>query len=468
MLTAVNGRTSTDSPAVELLTGLGEFVASIDLDAVPEPARHQATLCILDTIGCIVLGADTPEAETMLAAEQARGGKAEATVLGTSVRLPIEAAARVNGYLGDIFELNDLLAGHPSIGTVPAALAIAEAQGSSGAQVLKAVIAGLETTSRTYAAFRGQERPYPEIGNGFVGFMNTLGAAATAASLLGFDARQTADAMAIAGALAGWCPAEVLFRDGGSIKPMLFGGWPASVGIQSAGYARHGVTGPRRVLEGDFGFLRAIAYRFDPKVVLAPGRWFVAEPRRKLHACCGYMHAAIDLVIAVRRKHGKEIFSQGQINIAMTPRVIAAVSKDSPPRTANEARFHLEYCVAIAAMGADVILPEHSTEYAERLRDPEIQSFMRRAHITSEPGFKHYYECAIELNSPDGRVIRASGSAPKGSPANPLTDDEVVAKFLRLTSRKLDPVAGSAYARRVQSLEGEADCRWLATALTCQ
>ncbi len=458
-------RSSESSPPLELLTGLGQFAASIELDKVPRSARHQATLCILDTIGCIVLGADTPDAKTMLAAESARGGKAEAAVFGTSMRLPVESAARVNGYLGDIFELNDLLAGHPSIATVPTALAVAEARGSSGAQLLKAVIAGIETTSRTYAAFRGQERPYPEIGNGFVGFMNTLGAAAAASSLLGLDARQTADALAIAGALAGWCPAEALFRDGGTIKPMLFGGWPASVGIQSAGYAAHGLTGPRRVLEGDFGFFGAIAYGFDAEVVLAPGRWYIAEPRRKLHACCGYMHSAIDLAAALRLEHGKEVFRQGEIEISMTDRVIAAVSKERPPSTPNEARFHLEYCVAVAAAGADVVLPKHSTEFATQLADPEIQSLMRRIRVKSEPAFKHYHECAIELIGPGGESVRSSGKAPKGSPANPLTDDEVVEKFKRLVSWKVDAIAASAYAARVQSLESEPDCRWLATAL---
>lgn len=459
-----NNLAAGDNSEARLLSALGRFVASIDLEAVPEAARHQATLCILDTIGCMVLGADTPDAEVMLAAEHARGNKEEATVYGTPIRLPVEAAARTNGYLGDIFELNDLIGGHASIGTVSAALALAEAQSGTGDQLLKAVIAGIETTSRTHAAFRGEVRPYSEIGNAFVGFINTLGAAAAASSLMRLDARQTAEALAIAGALAGWCPAEAIFRDGGSVKPMLFGGWPASVGIQGARYAQYGMSGPLRLLEGDFGFFASVARRFNPDIVCSPGKWYVAEPRRKVHACCGYIHAAIDLVAALRREMGKEIFADAQINIAMTPSIISAVSKDRAPSTPNEARFHAQYCVAQAAAGADVILPEHTSRCAERMSDPEIQSLMRRVRIAGEPKFKHYYECAIELTSREGQVVRRSGTAPKGSPGNPLTDDEVIAKFLRLTSRKFEPSAASAYAVRVQSIEKEPDCRWLAAA----
>jgi 2-methylcitrate dehydratase PrpD len=465
LLDTARGGPVTDNSQTGLLTGLGEFAASIDLDAVPEAAQHQATLCILDTIGCIVLGTDTPDATMMLSAEKARGGAGEATVLGTTTRLPVEAAARLNGYLGDIFELNDLLAGHPSIAVIPAAMALAEARGSSGAQLLKAVIAGLETTSRIYAAYRGQERPYPEIGNGFVGFMNTIGVAAAASTLLGFDADRTANALAVGAALAGWCPAEALFRDGGTIKPILFGGWPASVGIQATGYAQHGLTGPRKVLDGDFGFYRAISYNFDTDVVLAPDRWFTTEPRRKVHACCGYMHSAIDVAASIRRDYGKDAFSKGPVKISMLSRVIDAVSKPRPPRSGNEARFHLEYCVAIAALYGDLILPEHTANLAEYLADPDVQSLMQRIQIIREPKYKSYYECEIELTTPAGREVRVSGKAPKGSLINPLTDDEVIAKFKRLVSSRLDDAAAAAYAARVQSLAQETDCRWLATAL---
>lgn len=457
--TEVSGGSDTD-----LLTGLGAFVASIDLAKVPEEARHQTTLSILDTIGCIVLGIDTPDGEMMLRAETARAGLGEATVLGTKTRLPVESAAMVNGYLGDIFELNDLLAGHPSIAVVPAALALAETRGSSGAQLLKAVLAGLETTSRIYAAYRGRERTYPEIGNGFVGFMNTIGVAAAASSLFGFDAERTADALAVGAALAGWCPAEALFRDGGTIKPILFGGWPAAVGIQGARYAEHGLTGPRKVLDGDFGFYRAISHDFDTSVVVAPGRWFTTEPRRKVHACCGYMHSAIDVAASIRRDHGKDAFSKGPIKISSLSRVIDAVSKPRPPRSGNEARFHLEYCVAIAALHGDLILPEHTADLTQYLADPDVQSLMQRIEIIRESKYTSYYECEIALTTPEGREVRVSGKAPKGSLTNPLSDEEVVAKFRRLVGRRMDGTAASRFADRIQALEGEKDCHWLVTA----
>lgn len=451
---------------VSLLGALGRFAATLDLPAIPKLARHQAALCILDTIGCMVLGADTPDAELMLTAERAGGGAAEASVFGMSARLPVEAAARSNGYLGDIFELNDLIGGHASIGTVSAALALAEVQGSSGTELLKAVIAGIETTARAHAAFRGEAKPYAEIGTAYVGFLNTLGAAAAAATLLRFDEEKTVQALAVAGALAGWCPAEAIFRNGGTVKPMLFGGWPAAVGIRGARYAGHGMTGPERLLEGDFGYYGHVARCFHAASVLGTDRvWHVAEPRRKLHACCGFFHAPVDLVARLRREKGPEIFHDAEINVRMTPGVIAAISKGGgAPATPNQARFHAEYCLALAACGADVILPDHSTNCAEFLARRDIRSVMSRIRIGADPGFWHYYDCAVDVLSGSGLVASASGGAPKGSPANPLTDAEVVAKFIRLAARRLTADAAADYARRVQGLEKEPDCRWLAAA----
>jgi 2-methylcitrate dehydratase PrpD len=447
------------------LGGLSTFAAGLSLPSVPAAVRHQATLCILDTIGCMVLGAETPDAALMLAAEQATAGADEAAVFGTKVRLPAEAAARTNGYFGDIFELNDLIGGHASIGVVSAALGLAEVLGSSGADLLKAAIAGIETTARVHAGFRDTVRPYAEIGTAYIGFVNTLGAAAAAASLLHLDEARTVQALAIAGALAGWCPAEAIFRDGGTAKPILFGGWPAAVGIRGARYAEHGMTGPERLLDGDFGYYASVTNNCNPDGVRGlDGKWHIAEPRRKLHACCGFFHTPIDLAAELRRTKGSVIFNGAEIRITMTPRVIAAISKGGPPKTPNQARFHAEYCVALAAAGADVILPEHSTRCAEFLADPKIAAIMHGVRIAPDPALRHYGSCVVEVVSGGRTVARATGAGPKGSPANPMSDAEVIAKFQRLVAHKLTPDAAAAYTSRIQNLEKETDCRWLAAA----
>ncbi len=206
---------------------------------LPESVRQQARLCILDTIGCILAGSRTEEAQLVLACEPESGDQI-ATVFGTAHRRGLRAAMRINGYLGDVLELNDLIGGHASIGNVSAALALGESQGSSGALLLEAVVRGIEVTTRVYESVYPSLRRYTDAGLVPVGIPASFGSAAAAAHLLTLDGEQTLHAMAIAGSLAGWCPAEVIFGHGGSVKPMLFGAQPADAGVTAM--RTHGET----------------------------------------------------------------------------------------------------------------------------------------------------------------------------------------------------------------------------------
>lgn len=453
--------TEVFSDSSALISALGEFAASIDLKAVPGQVRTQAKLCILDTIGCMVAGSSSIDVLPILTTERATGGRAEASVVGVSERVSAMSAARLNGYLGDVLELNDLIGGHASISNVSAALALAEALECSGAELVRATIAGIETTARIHAAFRSNMKPYTEVGIAAVGFLGTLGSAAAAASLLRLGALRTAESIAIAGALSGWCPAEVIFRNGGTIKPMLFGGWPGSIGILAAHHAAGGLTGPKRLLEGDLGFFVTAATRYDPMEIRSPSKWHLAEPRRKIHACCGYIHSPIDLTSRLRREKGREIFKNALMHFRLNPMIVPAVSKDQLPATPNEARFHAPYCLALAANSADIILPEHSNDFDRFLAREEIRSLIGRIRISADPECSHYQESILELTLDNGTVMKVRCDTPKGFPGDPMSDDEVVEKFLRLTEGKLSTGAGRSFVERVMALETQADCGWL-------
>ncbi|MEQ9022949.1 MAG: MmgE/PrpD family protein, partial [Pseudomonadales bacterium] len=95
---------------------LANFVFDLAPAHIPDVVTKQARLCILDTLGCMIAGSQTKEARALLEVEHASHGKGDSTVAGSSRRLSSDAAARVNAYMGDIFELNDLISGHASIG----------------------------------------------------------------------------------------------------------------------------------------------------------------------------------------------------------------------------------------------------------------------------------------------------------------------------------------------------------------
>jgi len=467
-LSALRGTPMQSSPAPaapaasSLLDSLADFTTSLELDRVPEQVRRQAGLCILDTIGCVLAGARSSEGVTLLEAERALGGSDPvARVLGHPEILPAEAAARVHGYWGDIYELNDLIGGHASIGNVAAALALVECSNGSGASLLKAVIAGIEVTSRIYASVYPKLKPYTDVAMVTPGLVSAFGSAAVAASLHGMSRDQTREALAIAGTLTTWCPAETIFGDGGTVKPMLFGAWPAAVGLRAAGYASHGMTGPGRLLESRMGLFATLCREYDPNIIADDSHWFLAEPRRKLHACCGYTHSAIDLVVSLRDQLGEDELLRGKLKIEVPAYVIPAVSKSDLPHTPNEARFHMQYCVALAACGADVILPEHSVDIETHLRRPEVRDMLAGIEIVAGQGLDHYHQCHVTVLKDGVEVHHARCDAPRGSPRNPLSDAEVIAKFQQLVSHRMTEDDSAAYASRFTGLEHQRDCDWI-------
>ncbi|WP_310568306.1 MmgE/PrpD family protein, partial [Hydrogenophaga sp.] len=148
--------------------------SAMTVQDIPESVRRQARLCILDTVGCALAGTRTEEARLALACEPASADEA-ATVFGTPHRRSLQGAVRINGYLGDVLELNDLIGGHASIGNVTAALALGEVLGAPSTRVLEAVVRGIEVTTRVYEAVYPTLRRYTEMALVPVGIPSCIG-----------------------------------------------------------------------------------------------------------------------------------------------------------------------------------------------------------------------------------------------------------------------------------------------------
>jgi len=427
-----------------------EIVASealaIQLESAPEAVVRQAKLCILDTVGCMLAGTRTEESRLIQACEPPSEEHAGpgVSVFGTGRRRSIPAAVQTNGYHGDILELNDLIGGHASIGNVTAALALAESLGASGNALLLSVIRGIEATARVYNAVYPSLKRFTEAGMVPVGVPSSIGSAAVAASLHGLTPEATLQAMAIAGATAGWCPAEVIFGQGGTMKPLLFGAQPALCGLTAARFAQQGMTGPIQLLESKLGYFSSSSTdgRLEPRALPS---WALEQPRRKLHACCGYIHSAADAAALVRARLGDDM-RRASIEVHVPQYVADVVGKTGEPSSANDARFHLRYCVALIANGADVVMPEHSIDFAQHLPAPGFEDLLDQVRTVANPGLSHYHECEVHARLPGADPLVIAVSSPRGSPRQPLSDEDVKLKFRSLAA----PVIGSERAARFE------------------
>lgn len=425
--------TAQHSEPPTLIEHLATFAHAVSPENTSDPATRQAVLCLLDTIGCVIAGARTDEARKLY--------RAETETHGEFTHWPLEVRARLYGFLGDTLELNDLIGGHSSIGVVTASLIGATEYPITGSALVASVLAGTEVTARLYDSAIGHFKPYSQSGSVMVGYFNALGAAAALALMQGLDERATAQAMAIAAALTGWCPAEVIFGQGGTIKPLLFGAIPAESAVRATTYARHGLTGPIGLIESPIGMMASLATTFDTARVVDGRGWLITSPQRKLHASCGYTHSSIDAAHALSLT-ADEIRAIESIDVAVPEFFREVVGKTGAPRSANDARFHLGYVVALALQGNYPILPEHTLEFAGELDRGRTRDLSERVRIIPDDAVgagasKPYNVSRVTVRFADGTERSATCLSPRGAADNPMSDDEVIQKFLRLVAPAL-------------------------------
>ena len=288
----MDGDLPTGANTANLTRALAAQAAAVSYVALPEPVRALARQCVLDYYGVALAGADDPLVAILLDEVSDAGGAAQAGVIGHKARLPVLAAALVNGAIGHALDYDDVnlaMPGHPSVAILPGLLALAEQRRSSGRDVIAAFVAGYETCCRVGMAMRPGH-----YGRGFhaTGTVGAFGAAAACAHLLGLDAEATAQALGIAGTQASGLKSQF----GTMCKP-FHAGKAAQNGLLAARLAARGFSSRPDLLECEQGFARTHAPDFHPEKALAepPNTFYILANLFKYHAACYMTHAPIEL-----------------------------------------------------------------------------------------------------------------------------------------------------------------------------
>ena len=262
---------------------------------------------LLDNLGAAIAGAKSEV--TLIALEAARaaaeGGAGSSVVFGRHATLPAPLAAMVNGTSAHALELDDFGGcGHSGAVVIPVVLALAARGRISGKAALAALLAGYDLAARVLEGAGGY-RPHNEKGWHSTGTCGSFGAAAAAAKLLALDAERFANALGIAGTFTGGIWA---FLDDGAMTKRFHPGKAAENGLTAALLAQAGMSGPRRMLEAEWGgffstYSPGIA---TPEATLAGlGKEFrIATSGMKPYACCRGLHACLDALFAMMQETG--------------------------------------------------------------------------------------------------------------------------------------------------------------------
>jgi 2-methylcitrate dehydratase PrpD len=436
----------------ELLAGRA---AALRFEEIPEGARTIARQCLLDYLGVAIAGAGEPLVRLLLAELAEAGGAEQASVIAFPTRLPILAAALINGAAAHALDYDDVnvaMPGHPSVAILPGLLALAEVEKSSGRELITAFVAGYETACRIGAAM---QPGHYDLGFHATGTVGSFGAAAACARLMGLDAAATAAALGIAGTQA----AGLKSQFGTMCKP-FHAGKAAQNGLLAARLAARGFTSRGDLVECEQGFAATHGPDFSPQTALAKpaGGWYILANLFKYHAACYFTHAPIECARVLRRDHAPDPRAIARATLRVD-RSTDRVCNIRDPKDGLESKFSLRQTVAMALAGIDTA--SLAAYGAETANDPALRELRERLDLDFQAGWPQTV-AELDVELADGRRLAARHDA--GIPAADIAEQggRLAAKFDALAGPVLGAPRARELHRMIEALDNLADLGWLA------
>lgn len=430
-----------DTPSTQAHTRqLACFCAGLDFGAIPGKVVEKSKWVLLDGLGVIVGATTLDYGRQMVRFVQALHDREEATVLGSGIKSSTRNAAFANGCLAETLEMQDGYTRggvHPSSGTIPAALAMAEWHHASAKSFLAALVAGYEATNRVAEAMHPTH-----LARGFqpTGTAGTIGAAAASARLLGLSEEMTFNALGIAGFIAPVSTGDNLWG-GYSVKP-VHGGAAARSGIEAALHAQAGLEAAP--LEGDAaigkGFCRIMTNdspQFDRMTDGLGQRFTMEDVYFKPHATCRGNQGPVDIALELRDRHKLNHQDIAEVLIRTYSLLVqtAGAVRTTADSTFTQCQFSMSFAVADALIFGKVGAEQLTSE---NIRNPQVQALASRIRIVADPELEHGYPASrpaiVDITLQDGRKLSGRGDQPKGETVNPMTETDLSTKFLDLTT----------------------------------
>jgi len=439
------------------------FIEQINFNKLSINVTELSKKCVLDALGNALLGFNTPWASAILNLAKEMRGRQEATVVNFVERMPSPNAAFANGTMAHSFDFDDAgeHGGHPGAVIIPTALSVGEKVGANGRDFISSIVIGYEIKNRLLRAVD----PLPEKNHYVRGFhptatCGTFASAAVAGRLLTLTKEQVCNSFGIAGSYAA---GSLEWLCDGSMTKRFHPGKAAHDGIVSAILAQNGLTGPKSIFEGKYGFLRAYSDVTEPERLtdqLGSSPFEIEKTSFKRHAACLAAHAALDGILDIMHENNIEVNDIENVVIGIRKshyRLIAdPLSRKYAPQTVLEAQMSLPYCAALVLSYGRAVLPNDFNE--EKIRDPGLLRLAKKIKPILDPRLdeKEWYDkrpANVEIKTVDGQKIQKKVPFPRGDPRNPLTLAQLEEKFTTLAVPVLGDEKASELIRIVDKLD---------------
>ena len=427
-----------EAPVGSPTTLLARFVAELPGDQIPEAVMHAARRALVDHIGVTVAGSADDATQRARSALSSSENNGSATVVGTRMRATAPYAAFLNAFASHVLDLDDVYnppgtTVHGSCSVWPAILAVADTlagttQSVTGRAALATFALGFEVETRVAHA-AGQT--HYDAGWHVTGTSGHVGAAAAAARTLGLDADKIEHAIA-----AGATQAAGLRVMAGSDLKSMHPGKAAMDGVLAACLVEQRLTASANALEGDFGYLAVMSADPAPeKIGSGLGEtWNITANGYKLYPSGSLTHPMIDGVIALVTGQNVAPEDVTAVEVRVSPPA-ARFTDLRRPATRMQAKFSLRHCAA-AAVAFRRVGTEELDEVV--LTRPDVLKLRDRVKVVADPALGKQ-DADVELVLASGQTLTTEVRGNRGTPAAPLADDELSAKFRDLVG----PVLGS-------------------------
>ena len=421
-----------------LATQLAAHHSRLSYRQVPEASRHAMKRLLLDYLGVAIAGSQTESGVIAREFATQQGKAPETTLIGGGGRVPMAAASFANAISCHSIELDDidvLALFHFSPPVFSAALAVAEAGGATGQELIAAVAAGCEVMERVSMAANNDLRnrafhTTPTCG--------VFGATVAAGKLMRLTPEKLTDAFGLAGAQA----SGLMEMYGPSMQKRFNPGPAARNGVTAAYMAKLGFTGADTIFEGERGFLRAFAGRKGgAALVRRLGAPYDLKIEFKPYSCARPIHNAIDCALEIRRRDAPDLGDIRSIVVKRHPDW-SDYHRNKAPRTYHEAQVSLPYSVAIALVEGNALLGQYTDR---KLSNAAVRRLMNLTRIETDGSLPRGVSCHTTMTMASGRKFVSQVDYPKGSIENPMSDQELRFKFEALAV----PVVGKARAAKI-------------------
>ena len=412
---------------------LAKFVATHPSRGWSHAVEREAHRTFLNWVGCAVGAARHESAQAAIAAMKMLEPAPQASVLGRSEKLDMAGAALVNGITSHTFDFDDThlkTVIHPAGPVASALLALAEVRGSSGRELVDALVLGIDVACRIGNCM------YPEHydrGWHITGSTGTLGAAAGCARLMKLDERGTMMALGIAASQ----PIGMREQFGTMTKPFHPGG-AARAGLTSALLAANGFTASVRAIEAPRGYAQVVSTKTDWSEITGElgQRFEISFNTYKPFACGIVIHPTIDAAIQLRAQ-GVKAEEVERVDLRVHPLVLELTGKKEP-QDGLQGKFSVYHGFAAGLVFGQAGEGEYDDAIVRR---DDMVALRRKVSATVDASIaEDAADVTVTLRG--GRSVHVRVDHAIGSLERPLSDAQLEEKFHSLA----DPVIGKQKA----------------------